>query len=132
MCPDEKVIALYCDHATSEQFHSEFKTDLDIERLPSGKFTTNDCVMALAVLAYNMLRWIGLRGTDLRGGSRRRKQAPARAQVRGVLPGFPELFGHLRQAPAKCEACAIFALGWPARADDQHYYDGLRKAGLPE
>jgi hypothetical protein len=31
-CPDEKVIALYCDHATSEQFHSEFKTDLDIER----------------------------------------------------------------------------------------------------
>jgi hypothetical protein len=61
-CPDEKVIALYCDHATSEQFHSEFKTDLDIERLPSGKFATNDLVMACAVLAYNILRWIGLVG----------------------------------------------------------------------
>ena len=61
-CADDKVIALYCDHATSEQFHSEFKTDLDIERLPSGKFATNDLVMACAVLAYNILRWIGLTG----------------------------------------------------------------------
>jgi hypothetical protein len=62
VCPDQKVIALYCDHATSEQFHSEFKTDLDIERLPSGKFATNDLVMACSVLAYNILRWIGLVG----------------------------------------------------------------------
>ena len=36
-----EVIALYCDHATHEQFHSEFKTDMDLERLPSGKFDTN-------------------------------------------------------------------------------------------
>jgi hypothetical protein len=61
-CPDEKIIDLYRAHATSEQFHSEFKTDLDIERLPSGKFATNDLVMACAVLAYNILRWIGLVG----------------------------------------------------------------------
>ena len=59
---NEAVIALYKDHATSEQFHSEFKTDLDIERLPSGKFDTNDLVMAQAVIAYNILRWIGLIG----------------------------------------------------------------------
>jgi len=59
---DHSVIALYRDHATSEQFHSEFKTDLDLERLPSGKFDTNDLVMAFAVLAYNILRWMGLRG----------------------------------------------------------------------
>jgi len=45
------VIALYRDHATCEQFHSEFKTDLDLERLPSGKFDTNDLVIAFAVLA---------------------------------------------------------------------------------
>ncbi len=59
---NEAVISLYKDHATSEQFHSEFKTDLDIERLPSGKFDTNDLVMAQAVIAYNILRWIGLIG----------------------------------------------------------------------
>jgi hypothetical protein len=56
-----KVMALYQDHATSEQFHSEFKTDLDLERLPSGKFDTNDLVMAFAVLGYNLLRWMGQR-----------------------------------------------------------------------
>jgi hypothetical protein len=58
----EKVIALYADHGTSEQFPSEFKSDLDIERLPSGKFATNGLVLACAVLAYNILRWIGQRG----------------------------------------------------------------------
>ena len=62
VCSDQRVIELYCDHATSEQFHSEFKTDLDVERLPSGKFATNDLVMTQAVLAYNILRWIGLEG----------------------------------------------------------------------
>ena len=57
---DEAIMAWYRDHGTSEQFHSEFKTDLDIERLPSGKFATNDLIMTLAAFSYNMLRWIGL------------------------------------------------------------------------
>lgn len=56
------IIALYADHATSEQLHSEFKTDLDIERLPSGKFATNALVLAGAQLAHNILRWIGQNG----------------------------------------------------------------------
>lgn len=56
----QQVMDLYRDHATSEQFHSEFKTDLDLERLPSGKFATNNLVMAFATLGYNLLRWMGL------------------------------------------------------------------------
>jgi len=56
--PDE-VIRLYEDHGTHEQFHSEFKTDLDLERLPSGKFATNDLILSLAGLAYNVLRLMG-------------------------------------------------------------------------
>jgi hypothetical protein len=59
---EEDVIELYRQHATSEQFHSEFKTDLDLERLPSGKFATNALVMALGVFAYNILRFIGQTG----------------------------------------------------------------------
>lgn len=58
----EDVIELYRQHATSEQFHSEFKTDLDLERLPSGKFATNALVMALGAFAYNILRFIGQTG----------------------------------------------------------------------
>ncbi len=41
-----QVIRLYEDHGTHEQFHSEFKTDLDLERLPSGKFATNDLILS--------------------------------------------------------------------------------------
>jgi len=54
-----EIIALYCDHATHEQFHSEFKTDMDLERLPSGKFDTNYLVCQLAAVAMNLLRLIG-------------------------------------------------------------------------
>jgi hypothetical protein len=36
----EQVIALYADHGTHEQFHAEFKTDLDIERLPASNPAT--------------------------------------------------------------------------------------------
>ena len=59
---DVRIIALYRDHATAEQFHSEFKTDLDIERLPSGKFATNYLIMSLSAYSYTLLRWIGLIG----------------------------------------------------------------------
>ena len=43
--PEKEIIKLYQDHGTSEQFHSEFKTDMDLERLPSGKFATNALIM---------------------------------------------------------------------------------------
>ena len=57
-----KIIALYADHGTHEQFHAEFKTDLDLTRLPSGKFDTNALVCRLAALAMNILRLMGQRG----------------------------------------------------------------------
>ena len=58
----DKIMALYADHGTHEQFHSEFKTDLDLERLPSGKFDTNYLVCQLAALAMDILRLMGQRG----------------------------------------------------------------------
>jgi hypothetical protein len=58
----QDIIDLYADHGTHEQFHSEFKTDLDLERLPSGKFDTNFLVCALAALAMNILRLMGQNG----------------------------------------------------------------------
>jgi len=58
----EAVIKRYQAHATHEQFHSEIKTDLDLERLPSGKFATNDLILHLAQLAYNILRLMGQLG----------------------------------------------------------------------
>jgi hypothetical protein len=74
----QEVIDLYKDHATHEQFHSESKTDMDLERLPSGKFDTNYLVYALAAVALNILCLIGqnaLTGSDapLRHAAKRRR-----------------------------------------------------------
>lgn len=77
------VIKLYRDHGTSEQFHSELKTDLGLERLPSGKFQTNELVLLLGMVAYNLLRIIGqesLRVADVPI----RKQV-SRRRVRSVM-----------------------------------------------
>lgn len=80
---EQQIIGLYADHGTSEQFHSEFKTDLDIERLPSGKFATNALVLACAQLAYNMLRWLGQRG--LLGADAPRRHRAKRRRIRTVM-----------------------------------------------
>lgn len=56
---DQKVIDLYKGHGLCEQYHAEIKTDMDLERLPSGKFATNQLVMACGALVYNILRFIG-------------------------------------------------------------------------
>lgn len=79
--PDE-VIALYHGHGTSEQFHSELKSDMGIERFPSGKFATNALVLTLAGLAFNMLRLCGQ--TGLKNGYAGRKKV-ARRRLRSVI-----------------------------------------------
>jgi hypothetical protein len=56
---DQEIIELYKGHALCEQYHAEIKTDMDLERLPSGKFPTNKLVMACGALVYNILRFIG-------------------------------------------------------------------------
>lgn len=80
---DQEIIELYKQHATSEQFHSEFKTDLDVERLPSGKFDTNDLVLACHAFAYNMLRFIGLVG--LMGKNSPIRHTAKRRRIKTVL-----------------------------------------------
>ena len=58
-CRAETVIELYHAHGTSEQFHSELKSDLDVERLPSGKLCVNKIILLCAMIAFNLLRTLG-------------------------------------------------------------------------
>ena len=89
----EDIIELYRQHATSEQFHSEFKTDLDLERLPSGKFATNALVMALGAFAYNILRFIGQTGLIAPFGPVR--HSAKRRRLRTVIQELMYLAGRL-------------------------------------
>lgn len=63
--PDETVIDLYHAHGESEQYHSEIKTDMDVGRLPSGKFESNKLVLELTMIAYNILRIIGQESLEI-------------------------------------------------------------------
>lgn len=72
------IIEQYHLHGTSEQYHSEIKTDMGLERFPSGKFATNQLVLHCALLAYNCLRLIGqtanaFSGIPLRKSAKRRR-----------------------------------------------------------
>ncbi len=110
----KKVIALYADHGPSEQFHSEFKTDLDIERLPSGKFATNALVLSSATLAYNILRWLGQTGLTGPGGpvrhpAKRRRIRTVMQELMYLAARFIETGRRLKLGFARrCVAVEVF------------------------
>ena len=91
--PDEEIIRLYHAHGECEQFHSEVKTDMDLERLPSGKFATNALVLELGMIAYNILRMIG-QGT-IGGRAPRQKRDVKRRRLRTVISNLIMMAGHV-------------------------------------
>ena len=60
-CAETEVESVYRRHGTSEQYHAELKSDLGVERLPSGKFYPNMLHMLFSMIAFNILRRIGTR-----------------------------------------------------------------------
>lgn len=110
----ERVIALYDAHGTHEQFHAEIKTDLDLERLPSGKFATNDLVCSLAAVAYNVLRLIGqnaLTGADAppRHPAKRRRLRTVLQECIGVAAAIAHHARHrVLVFGARCPAFPCF------------------------
>ena len=110
------VIELYKHHGTHEQFHSEIKTDLDLERLPSGKFDCNDLVLHLGMFAYNCLRLIGQLG--LTGDLAPVRHPAKRRRLKTVLQEVMyRAAQYLRKARQRildfgraCPVVAVFAL----------------------
>lgn len=95
--PDDEaeIIRLYREHGTSEQFHSEIKTDLDLERLPSGKFATNNLVLHLALMAYNILRILGQMTVTLPDGLVPLKKKAQRRRIRTVIQNLITIAVHM-------------------------------------
>jgi len=94
----QEVINLYHDHGTSEQFHSEIKSDLGLERLPSKYFTSNSLILHLSLLAYNILRILGqisLEEQDEYKLPANRCQKPKRRRLRTVMQDIIYMAGRL-------------------------------------
>jgi len=96
---EEQVILLYRDHATCEQFHSEIKSDIGMERFPSGKYDTNAAILMLTALAYNILRIVGQ--TSLRFNDQLTRHNVKRLRAKTVINRFMMIAGrvieHARQ-----------------------------------
>jgi len=111
--PAAEIVRLYQGHGTHEQFHSEFKSDLDLERLPSGKFATNDLVLSLAVLAFNILRAIGQAtliepDSPVRHPAKRRRLRTVMQEIIGIAA---RVIHHARRITLGLgERCAAFAV----------------------
>jgi len=103
---DGEIISLYHAHAESEQYHSEIKTDMDVERLPSGKFDTNKLILVLTVIAYNTLLMIGQESLKS-GYSPKTKRPVKRRRLRTVISNLILIAGHITEHSRK----VILALG---------------------
>lgn len=91
----QETIFLYHDHGTSEQFHSEIKSDLGLERLPSGKFESNSLILHIGMMAYNMLRIIGQMSLEEGGRNSFRSKKVKRRRIRTVMQDLMYMAGRL-------------------------------------
>lgn len=90
---DQEIINLYHAHGECEQFHSEVKTDMDLERLPSGKFEKNALILELGMIAYNILRMIGQGTIGVRAP--RQKRDVKRRRLRTVIGNLVMIAVHV-------------------------------------
>ena len=89
---DDEIIASYHAHGECEQYHSEIKTDMDVERLPSGKFETNELVLELTIIAFNLLRMIGQESLKHKPDQKKRVK---RRRIRTVIGNMILLASHV-------------------------------------
>jgi hypothetical protein len=89
---DADILRLYRDRGTCEQYFAELKSELDLERLPSGKFSVNELFFQIGVLVNNMLRVLGEALLD--SGIIGLKKA-TRRRLRTIMQGMMYLCGRL-------------------------------------
>lgn len=91
-CPAYENILLYHDHGESEQYHSELKSDMDLERLPSKHFKTNALMLLIGMFGYNILRICGQESVrEDNGTSDKRPQHRRKARRRRIRTVMQDL-----------------------------------------
>jgi hypothetical protein len=107
----EKVLELYRARGTCEQYFAEIKSELDLERLPSGKFSANELFFQLGMFVNNMLRVVGANILSCKAGGLRRA---TRRRLRTVMQNVMYLCGrvvkHARRVMLKVKSSRGFGL----------------------
>jgi hypothetical protein len=117
------------------KYQSDFKIDLDIEWLPSGKLATNALILACAELACKIMRRInqnGLLGPDAPPRYRAKRRRTRTAALTGDR-SCSERAGHgSRRSAGSPEHRAVPArAGLPIALHAQHYSRGERSIRHP-
>jgi hypothetical protein len=89
-CAD--VLRLYRDRGTCEQYFAEIKSELDLERLPSGKFCVNELFFQLGMFVNNMLR---VMGQSLLGPELLKMKKATRRRLRTVMQNLMYMCGRV-------------------------------------
>jgi hypothetical protein len=89
-CAD--VLRLYRDRGTCEQYFAEIKSELDLERLPSGKFCVNELFFQLGMFVNNMLR---VMGQSLLGPEITKMKEATRRRLRTVMQNLMYMCGRV-------------------------------------
>jgi hypothetical protein len=98
----KEVEELYHKHGTMEQYHSEFKSDLDLERLPSGKFSSNYSIMLLGMISFNLLRIAGKSLLETKKvPGRRGNRLRLRTVIQNVMYMAGQFIAHARRCVLK-------------------------------
>ena len=94
----EEVIRLYKDHGTSEQFHAEYKSDLNMEQFPSSDYRVNRVLLLLGCLVFNSLRQIGQKALLPSGKC---ANEPALAMMNGLRLRIRTVINELIRVPGR-------------------------------
>lgn len=105
---DDTVIYLYHQHATCEQFHSELKSDMDLERFPSGKFNTNQIVLDLACISFNILRMIGQANIRLEQDGLKVHRKRLKTVIKDIMCFASKIVKHARREYIKISKQEVF------------------------
>jgi len=107
--PEDDVLRLYRERGTSEQYHAEFKSEMDMERFPSGKFQVNELFLQLGALVYNMLR---VMGGDLVVADTLGLKPATRRRLRTVIQGLVLMSGKLVEHARRTWLKVSCPVGW--------------------
>jgi len=88
----DAVLGLYRARGTCEQYFAEIKSELDLERLPSGKFSVNELFFQLGMFVNNMLRVIG---SGILSGKAGGLRPATRRRLRTVMQNLMYLCGRV-------------------------------------
>ncbi len=89
---EQEILRLYRLRGTSEQYHAEFKSEMNMERPPSDNLQVNNAFVLMGMLAHNMLKVIALDMVKVEGLGL--KQA-TRRRIRTVMHGVIFMAGRI-------------------------------------